>query len=60
MEEKNNPESFESFTKSFFYGTRSDLSFKFLSDLAVDDASIFIRDLFKDIIDSLDGGDLEG
>jgi len=59
MEEKNNSESFESFIKSFFYGSRSDLSFKFLSDLAVDDASIFIQDLFKDIIDSLDDGDLE-
>lgn len=60
MEEENSSESFESFIKSFFYGSRSDLSFKFLSDLAVDDASIFIQDLFKDIIDSLDDGDLEG
>ncbi|NOX33304.1 MAG: hypothetical protein GXP56_06145 [Deltaproteobacteria bacterium] len=57
MEKGNTPESFEEFIKSFFYGRRSDLSFKFLSDLAPEDASIFIQDLFKDIIDCLDEGD---
>ena len=58
MEEENQPESFEAFIKSFFYGKRSDLSFKFLSDLTQEDASIFIQSLFKDVIDSLDDGDL--
>lgn len=57
MEKENNTESFESFIKSFFYGTRSDLSFKFMSDLTQKDASLFIQNLFKDIIDSLDDGD---
>jgi D-proline reductase (dithiol) PrdB len=59
MEKENQPESFEAFIKSFFYGKRSDLSFKFLSDLTMEDASIFIQSLFKDIIDSIDDGDLE-
>ena len=58
MEKENQPESFEAFIKSFFYGKRSDLSFKFLSDLTPEDASIFIQSLFKDVIDSLDDGDL--
>ena len=45
MEKENQPESFEAFIKSFFYGKRSDLSFKFLSDLTPEDASIFIQSL---------------
>ena len=59
MEEENQLESFEAFIKSFFYGKRSDLSFKFLSDLTQEEASIFIQNLFKDVIDSLDDGNLE-
>ncbi|WP_299979228.1 glycine/sarcosine/betaine reductase selenoprotein B family protein [Desulfobacula sp.] len=58
MQKENNPESFEAFIKSFFYGKRSDLSFKFLSDLTPEDASTFIQNLFKDVVDSLDDGDL--
>lgn len=57
MENEEKPESFESFIKSFFYGKRSDLSFKFLSDLTLEDASAFIQKLFKETIDSLDDGD---
>ncbi|MBW2563414.1 MAG: hypothetical protein JRE29_05160 [Deltaproteobacteria bacterium] len=58
MENEKNQESFEAFIKSFFYGKRTDLSFKFMSDLTVEDASTFIQNLFKDIIDSLDDKDL--
>ena len=58
MEKEKNQESFEAFIKSFFYGKRTDLSFKFMSDLTVEDASTFIQNLFKDIIDSLDDKDL--
>ncbi|MBU1340332.1 MAG: glycine/betaine/sarcosine/D-proline family reductase selenoprotein B [Proteobacteria bacterium] len=58
MEKENKPESFETFIKSFFYGNRSDLSFKFMSDLTSEDASIFIQNLFRDIVDAIDDGDL--
>jgi len=58
MEDEKNQESFEAFIKSFFYGKRTDLSFKFMSDLTVENASKFIQNLFKDIIDSLDNKDL--
>lgn len=59
MQEENKPESFEAFIKSFFYGKRSDLSFKFISDLTPENASLFIQNLFKDLMDSFDDGDLE-
>ncbi len=59
MEKSNQAESFEEFIRSFFYGRRSDLSFKFLSDLEPAKASIFIQDLFKDIVNSIDDNDLE-
>ena len=57
MEEKNGSESFEDFIKSFFYGKRSDLSFKFMSDLSSEDASFFIQNIFKDIVDAIDSED---
>ena len=59
MQKENKPESFEAFIKSFFYGKRSDLSFKFISELTPENASIFIQGLFKDLMDSLDDDDLE-
>ena len=58
MKKGKNQESFEAFIKSFFYGKRTDLSFKFLSELPLEDASAFIQNLFKDVIDSLDEKDL--
>jgi Glycine/sarcosine/betaine reductase selenoprotein B (GRDB) len=57
MEKEEKTESFESFIKSFFYGKRSDLSFKFLPKMTQEDAATFIQNLFKDTIDSLDDGD---
>ncbi len=59
METELSEESFKSFTKSFFYGTRSDLSFKFLSDLTPQDASAFIQLLFRDIMDAIDDNNFE-
>ncbi len=58
MEDKHPQESFESFIKSFFYGSRSDLSFKFMSDLSEADASRFLTDLFHDIVDAVDDDNL--
>ena len=51
-------ETFEDFKKSFFYGKRSDLSFKFLSDLSDEDGSAFLQDLFQDVVTAIDTQDL--
>lgn len=48
------PESFEAFFKSFSYGSRTDLSFKFLSHLSSKDASNFFQEIFQVAINSLD------
>ncbi len=58
MENEKSNESFESFIKSFFYGKRSDLSFKFLSDLTPEDAGDFLQKLFKEIVNSIDSDDI--
>jgi hypothetical protein len=55
---ENDKETFESFITSFFYGSRSDLSFKFMSDLSTQSASEFLQHLFKDIIDGIDSNDI--
>ncbi len=52
-------ETFEDFIKSFFYGSRSDLSFKFISDLPEDRASEFLQGLFTTLINAVDDDDLE-
>ena len=57
MEEQN--ESFESFANSFFYGSRSDLSFKFLKDLGGEGAEYLAR-LFRVLVDGVDDGDVSG
>lgn len=51
-------ETFEDFIKSFFYGSRSDLSFKFMSDFSEVQASDFLRDLFRTLINAVDDDDL--
>lgn len=51
-------ETFEDFIKSFFYGSRSDLSFKFLSDFSEDRASKFLQGLFTTLINAVDDDDL--
>ena len=52
-------ETFEDFIQSFFYGSRSDMSFKFLEHLSEEDSSDFLCALFRDIIDALDDNDLK-
>ena len=51
-------ESFAEFKNSFFYGKRSDLSFKFLEHMEEEDAAAFLQHLFSSIIDGIDAGDL--
>ena len=51
-------ESFEEFKNSFSYGSRSDLTFKFLRSLTAADAAEFFRLLLWEIGDSLDHGDI--
>ncbi|WP_319523691.1 glycine/sarcosine/betaine reductase selenoprotein B family protein [Breoghania sp.] len=57
MSETNDgPETFESFKKSFFYGSRSDLSFKFLSHLSDGQAADFFQGLLSKLVDAYDDG----
>ena len=44
------PESFEDFKKSFSYGSRTDLNFKFLAKLSDDQAAKFFQDLLWKLI----------
>ena len=50
------PESFEDFKKSFSYGSRTDLNFKFLAKLSDDQAAKFFQDLLWKIGDAFDDG----
>jgi len=50
-------ETFESFRKSFFYGTRSDMSFKFLAHLSDDQVTSFFQGLLAKLVDAYDSGD---
>ncbi|MCG8685456.1 MAG: glycine/betaine/sarcosine/D-proline family reductase selenoprotein B [Desulfobacterales bacterium] len=51
-------ESFEDLRKSFFYGSRSNLSFKFLADLTDEAAGLFLQDLFKQVVTAIDTQDV--
>ncbi len=51
-------ESFEEFRKSFSYGSRSDLNFKFLKGMSDEEASEFFRHLLDRLGDAYDTGDL--
>lgn len=48
-------ESFEEFKKSFSYGSRSDLSFKFLKGLRDEDAAQFFSELLNEVGELYDG-----
>ena len=50
-------ESFSEFKNSFFYGSRSDLNFKFLPSLSDEEASAFFQGLLTLVADSADSGD---
>src|SRR3972149_12317522 len=56
MPEETQQESFEQFRKSFSYGSRNDLTFKFLANLSDEDAARFVQDLFSKLGDSFDDG----
>ena len=53
------PESFEAFRRSFSYGSRSNLDFKFLKSLSDDEAAAFIELVLDQISDAYDTGDIE-
>ncbi|MBZ0309434.1 MAG: glycine/betaine/sarcosine/D-proline family reductase selenoprotein B [Anaerolineae bacterium] len=59
MAEEKQPESFKDFKDSFFYGTRTDLNFKFLELLSEAEAGDFIQALFRNLADSFDDGNRE-
>jgi hypothetical protein len=50
------PESFEEFKKSFSYGSRTDLNFKFLAKLSDDQAAGFFQNLLWKLGDAFDDG----
>lgn len=52
-------ETFEEFKKSFSYGTRSNMNFKFLKNLSDQDASEFFKQLAQKLGESFDNGDLQ-
>ncbi len=52
-------ESFEEFKRSFSYGSRSDMNFKFLKNLPNEDAARFFRDLLWKLGDAIDHGNFE-
>jgi hypothetical protein len=49
-------ESFEAFKNSFYYGSRTDLSFKFLASLSSEDAARFFQDLLWKLGECFDDG----
>ena len=51
-------ETFEEFTKSFYYGSRSDLSFKFLKNLPPEEAAEAIRQILEAVVTSFDTGEV--
>jgi len=52
-------ESFEAFKKSFFYGSRTDMNFKFLANLSDEEAGEFFQDLLWKLGDAADDGNFE-
>ena len=50
-------ESFEGFKNSFSYGSRTDLSFKFLKGLSPEEAADFFQDLLTKVGETIDDGD---
>jgi hypothetical protein len=52
-------ESFAAFKNSFWYGSRTDLNFKFLKRLSSEDAATFFQELLWKMGDSIDDGDVD-
>jgi hypothetical protein len=57
--EQPQPESFESFRRSFSYGGRNDLNFKFFKGLSDDDVAAFLQRLLDELGDAYDTGDIQ-
>jgi len=57
--EKKRQETFEDFRKSFFYGSRSDLNFKFLAKISDAEAGNFFQTLLQNIYTAFDAGNVE-
>ncbi len=55
--EGHDAETFEEFKNSFSYGSRSDLTFKFLKNLSPDLAGVALQEILEAIGDSFDTGD---
>ena len=53
-------ESFSEFKNSFYYGSRVDMSFKFLKSLSDEEASDFIQILLQKTVVAMDDGDWAG
>ncbi|MEE8407480.1 MAG: hypothetical protein V3S32_10065, partial [Acidimicrobiia bacterium] len=49
MTDDNSTESFEEFKNSFSYGSRTDLSFKFLKGLSSEEAGEFLGSLLQEV-----------
>lgn len=58
MHEPQEPESFEQFRRSFSYGDRNDLNFKFFRGASDDDVAAFLQDLLHKLGDAYDTGDV--
>ena len=52
-------ETFRDFVSSFWYGSRSDLNFKFLKDLSDQEAARFFQELLRKLGDTLDDGNVD-
>ncbi len=50
-------ETLSEFKNSFFYGQRTDLSFKFLKDYSDEETAVFIQTLFTKTMAAIDSGD---
>jgi len=51
-------ETLEDFKNSFYYGSRSDLSFKFLKNLPPEEAAEAIRQILESVVTSFDTGEV--
>ena len=59
MPDPENSESFEAFRRSFSYGTRNDLNFKFFKSLDDDAVAEFLATLLERLGDAYDTGDVQ-
>jgi hypothetical protein len=59
MSDDTQQETFEAFKNSFAYGSRTDLNFKFLKGLPVEDAAQFFQDLLWKLGDSFNDGQFD-